>query len=231
MSTYHLSKTQTRGQAAATGFLNQVYLLMTLGLLVTASVAFYLHSNPMLAQSLIKSSLTFYGIIIVQLVAVIFFSQMVNKMKTGPAFALFFVYAALTGVTFGVLSFFYTAQNIGYAFALTAGSFLGLSIVGYTTKKDLGPVRSFCIMGLIGLIIQAVLAMFIPSLRNNTMELVMGAIGVIVFAGLTAYDTQKIKQMAGQSNHKVMAISGAFTLYLDFINLFISILRLMGARR
>ena len=230
MTAYHLTKSHDRSNAA-TGFLNQVYLIMTLGLLLTAIVAYYFHKNPELSQSLIKSSFTFYGIIIVQLAAVLFFSHMVNKMNTGAAFALFFFYAALTGVTFGILSFFYTAQNIGYAFALTAGSFLGLSIVGYTTKKDLSPVRSFCIMGLFGLIIEAVLAMFIPSLRTNTMQLLMGAIGVIVFAGLTAYDTQKIKAMASQSNHKVLAISGAFTLYLDFINLFISILRIFGGAR
>ncbi len=230
MSTQNIAQPQARN-TTATAFLNQVYLFMTLGLLVTAIVAYYFHINPQLTQSLLQSNFTFFGIIIAQLGAVLFFSSMVNKMNTGAAFALFFLYAALTGVTFGILSFFYTAQNIGYAFAITAGSFFGLSVVGYTTKKDLGPIRSFCIMGLIGLIIQSLLALFIPALRNNTMEMVMGAIGVIVFAGLTAYDTQKIKAMANTSNHKVLAISGAFTLYLDFINLFISILRLFGARR
>lgn len=230
MTAYEMSKNSAKS-SLATAFLNRVYLLMTLGLLVTAVVAYYFHSNPQLTQSLVKSSFTFFGIIIVQLAAVLFFSAMVSKMKTSAAYVLFFVYAALTGVTFGILSFVYTAQDISYAFVITAGSFFGLSIIGYTTKKDLGPIRSFCFMGLIGLIILSVMAMFIPSFRSNTMELMMGAIGVIVFAGLTAYDTQKIKEMSVHANHQVFAISGAFTLYLDFINLFISILRLFGDRR
>lgn len=220
---------QRTSSHSVTGFLNKVYLFMTLGLLFTAIIAYYFHSHPLVSQALTHSPVTFYGIIILQIGAVLLFSRTVRTMNTGAAFFLFFLYAALSGVTFGILSFVYTAQNIAYAFAITAGSFFGLSVVGFVTKKDLGPVRSFCIMGLIGLIIESVLAIFIPSLRSNSMELVMGAVGVIVFAGLTAYDTQKIKDMAVYTNHEVAAISGAFTLYLDFINLFISILRLFGA--
>lgn len=217
---------------AATGFMNKVYFFMTLGLLVTAAVAYYFHSHPMFTRGLMKTPMLFYGIIIVQLGAVLFFSRAVQKMNVTTTFVLFFLYSALTGVTFGIVSFIYTAQNIAVAFAITAGSFFMLSVVGYTTKKDLTAVGSFVMMGLWGLIIESILAMFIPSLRSNGMELAMSAIGVIVFAGLTAYDTQRIKAMASYAgNQDVAAVSGAFSLYLDFINLFLFILRFVGGRR
>lgn len=219
-------------QVSTTGFLNKVYLFMTLGLLLTALVAFYFHTHVALSQIILKSSFAFYAIVIVQLGAVFLFSNSVRKMNASSAFLLFFLYSALSGVTFGLVSFMYTTQNIGYAFAITAGSFFGLSLVGYTTKKDLSPIASFCTMGLIGLILISVLALFIPGLRSETMNLVMGAIGVIVFSGLTAYDTQKIKMFAAHTeSQEIAAINGAFMLYLDFINLFLSILRLFGDRR
>lgn len=232
MRPYNTTVTSRNNTYSQSTFMNKVYLFMTLGLLVTAAIAYYFHIHPLLTRSIMASHVAFYGIIIVQLGAVLLFSSMVNKLNARAAFFLFFLYAAITGVTFGILSFVYTAQNIGFAFAITAGSFFGLSLIGYTTKKDLSPIGSFCMMGLIGLVIESILAMFIPSLRGNTMELTMSAIGVLVFSGLTAYHTQKIKDMGAQmQNQEIAAINGAFLLYLDFINLFISILRFFGGNR
>ncbi len=220
-------------RSVASSFMNKVYLFMTLGLLITAAVAYYFHIHPRITIALARSQYLFFGIIIVQLGAVLIFNRVARKLSTGGCTLLFFLFSAITGVTFGILSLVYTAQNFGYAFAITAGSFLGLSLVGYTTKKDLTAVGSFCIMGLWGIIIATVLSFFIPSFRTNGMQLVISAIGVIVFAGLTAYDTQKIKAMATTTGktQEVAAISGAFSLYLDFINLFFFILRLIGGRR
>lgn len=232
MTNFSLGTTSRSYPAAATAFMNRVYLFMTLGLLVTAAVAYFFHVHPLISKFVMSSSLTFYGILIAQLGAVLLFSRTVSRLNTNAAFALFFLYSALSGVTFGILSFIYTGQAISYALAITAGSFLGLSLIGYTTKKDLGPIGSFCTMGLIGLVITSLLALFVPALRGNVANLTMSAIGVIVFAGLTAYDTQRIKAMGAQAGYQdVVAINGAFALYLDFINLFISILRFFGDRK
>jgi len=221
----------TAQTTSLSGFMNKVYLFMTLGLLVTAAIAFYFHQHPWLSQAIMRSHYAFYGIIIAQLGSWFVFSRAVRNLNAPLCFLLFLTYSVLTGLTFGIISFVYTAENIGYAFAITAGSFFGLSLIGYVVKKDLQAVGTFCIMGLWGLIIESILALFIPALRGNTMELTMGAIGVIVFSGLTAYDTQKIKSMAVYApNQEVAAITGAFMLYLDFINLFLSILRLFSRR-
>ena len=213
-------------------FMNKVYLFMTLGLLITAMVAYYLSTQTQIIAALAQSTGLFIGLIALQLGAVFLFSRSVNQTQSKSAILLFILYSALTGVTFGLIGQMYTSASIGYAFTLSAGSFLGLSIVGFTTKKDLSPIASFCIMGLWGLIIGLVISYFVPSLQTQSMNQVFGAIGVIVFAGLTAYDTQRIKNTARQGETTALAaLSGAFMLYLDFINLFISILRLVGDRR
>ena len=213
-------------------FMNKVYLFMTLGLLITAMVAYYLSTQTQIIAALAQSTGLFIGLIALQLGAVLLFSRSVNQTQSKSAILLFILYSALTGVTFGLIGQIYTTASIGYAFTLSAGSFFGLSIVGFTTKKDLSPIASFCIMGLWGLIIGLVISYFVPSLQTQSMNQVFGAIGVIVFAGLTAYDTQRIKNTARQGETSALAaLSGAFMLYLDFINLFISILRLVGDRR
>lgn len=213
-------------------FMNKVYLFMTLGLLITAMVAYTLSTQTQIIAVLAQSTGLFIGLIALQLGAVFLFSRSINQTQSKSAILLFLIYSALTGVTFGLIGQMYTNASIGYAFTLSAGSFLGLSIVGFTTKKDLSPIASFCIMGLWGLIIGVVMSYFVPSLQTQSMNHVFGAIGVIVFAGLTAYDTQRIKNTARHGETSALAaLSGAFMLYLDFINLFISILRLVGDRR
>ena len=213
-------------------FLNKVYLYMSLGLLLTAVVAYYFHIHAAITEAIFRSPSSFFGVIILHLVVSLWCGRSLGRANPTTSFLLFFLYSALSGFTFGVVTLLYPAADVGFAFAVTAGSFFGLSLIGYTTKKDLSPVASFCIMGLWGLIIASLLSFFLPSLQTESMNLVYGALGVIVFAGLTAYNTQKIKNMAmsgdTQENH---AINGAFSLYLDFVNLFFSILRLVGSRR
>ena len=138
------------------------------------------------------------------------------------------------GVTFSVILLAYTKQSIYNAFAVTAGAFFALSAFGYVTKRDLGPLATFLMMGLFGLMILMLLSFFISGLRSSTAQMVISAVGVIVFSGLTAYDTQKIKTLYLQSMDadaatiKKFAINGALNLYLDFINLFLMLLRLFG---
>ena len=216
-------------------FMSSVYLWMVAGIGISGATAYYVASQPHLMAYILQSKGLFFGLIIAQLVAVVALSAWVQKMSFSVAAAVYIGYATLVGLTFSVLLQVYTAQSISNAFFVTAFSFAGLSIFGYTTKRDLGPVGSFCIMGLFGMIGIMILGFFFPSMMSNTMQLTISAVGVIVFAGLTAYDTQRIKamqfQFSGADQAKKGAIYGALVLYLDFINLFLSLLRLMGNRR
>lgn len=221
-------------------FMSYVYGWMMCGILITSLVAYQVASSPQIMASLFKHSFTFWGLVILQLGLVFVLSASITSQRMGAmtTAALYVLYSALTGLTFSVILIVYTQQSIASAFLLAAASFGGLSLFGYVTKRDLGPVASFCMMGLFGLIGASLLAIFIPSLMGNSAQMVMGAIGVIVFSGLTAYDTQKIKALyqmnltgADTVTIKKASIRGALMLYLDFINLFLSILRLMGDRK
>ena len=156
-------------------------------------------------------------------------------MSVVTATTLFLLYSALTGVTFSVIFAIYTTASIQSAFFTTAIGFGGLTAFGYVTKKDLGPVGSFCMMGLFGMIGFSLLSIFFPSMMGGAAGLAYSLIGLLVFAGLTAYDTQKIKMIGRQSHTEEdrgrATILGALTLYLDFINLFMMIMRLSGDRR
>lgn len=179
----------------------------------------------------------FIGLIIAQFAAVMVFSFLNRKLNPAMATLLYLVYTVLVGVTFSIILLAYTKQNIYNAFAVTAGAFFALSAFGYITKRDLGPLGTFVTMGLFGVVILMVLSFFIPGLRSNTAQMVISSLGVIVFAGLTAYDTQKIKNIylhsagANEAQTKKFAINGALSLYLDFINLFLMLLRLFGGGR
>lgn len=220
-------------QANVSAFMNRVYTWMALGLVLSAVSAYYIMSSPALMMGLVQNKMLFFGLIIAQIGVVLWLSFKQATLSVTAARGLYLFYTLLTGITFSVILMSFTAQSVVNTFFVTAASFAGLSLFGYVTKRDLGPVGTFCIMGLWGLIILSVLALFIPGLRSDTMQLFMGAIGVLVFSGLTAYDTQKIKMiyLNSQSNENKQAVFGALTLYLDFINLFLSMLRLMGDRR
>jgi FtsH-binding integral membrane protein len=217
---------QVAAGQAARGFMAGVYRWMTLGLGLTGVVALYLVTNPQLLGQVWNYK---WVLFIAQLGLVIVLSAGASRLSFGTAAALFLGYAALTGVTFGVLFFAYTQASIASAFLITAGSFAALSIYANVTKKDLSGWATFLFMGLVGVVLASVVSLF---WHNGMFNFVIGCAGVVVFAGLTAYDTQKLRNYALQGGGiATLSIVGALTLYLDFINLFLSLLRVFGGRR
>ena len=220
---------------ASAAFMSTVYLWMMVGLTITAVTAGAMASRPEIIIALMSNKLLFIGLIIAQFAMVIGLSAAINRMNVATAATMYALYATLTGITFSTIFLVYTSSSIASAFLLSAFSFAGLSVVGYTTKKDLGPIGSFCMMGLFGMIGMMFLSFFFPSMMSNSMQMTFSAIGILVFAGLTAYDTQRIKAMQFQFGTQEQArkgsIYGALILYLDFINLFLNILRLVGNQR
>jgi uncharacterized protein len=210
-------------------FMASVYRWMTLGLLVTAGVAFYVASTPSVLQVVFGNRMVFWGLVIAQFGLVIALSAAVNKLSAGTAGALFLLYSALTGATISVVLLAYTGASVASAFAVTAGTFLAMSIYGTVTKKDLTSWSSFLFMGLIGVVIASVVNIFTKS---SMLSWVISAAAVVVFTGLTAYDTQRLRRMAmAGSSIAALPVNGALSLYLNFINLFLSILNIFGGRR
>jgi len=222
-------------QLAISQYMSKVYMWMTLGILVTAAVAAYVSTNEQILMTIVQNKILFYGLIFAEFGLVIWLSAGINRMSALTATSMFIFYAAINGATLSIFSLIYTAASIQSAFFTSTAAFAGLSAFGYFTKRDLGPVGSFCTMGVFGLVGFGLLSMFFPSMMSSTASKVYGLVGILVFAGLTAYDTQKIKNMApserdGESYQKG-AIMGALKLYLDFVNLFLFILRMSGDRR
>lgn len=217
-------------------FMTGVYKWMTFGLALTGYIAYSLSQNEQLVMQLVTNQLLFYGMIFAQLGLVVYLSARISKMSATQATIIYLAYAALTGVTFSTIFLVYTKDSIQSVFFLTSFAFAGLSTFGFLTKRDLGPIGTFCHMGLYGIIGFSILSIFFPSMLGGQMGTIFSLVGVVVFAGLTAYDTQKIKNSniigneGTAENHKE-TISGALTLYLDFINLFLMLLRLMGNRK
>lgn len=214
-------------------FLSRVYGWMMLGLLLTAGTALYTVSNEALLQIVFGSKLTFYGLVFAQLGMVVYLSVRVQKMRSATAIGVFLAYSVLTGVTLSSIFLLYTAGSIASTFLTAALMFGAMAAYGYFTKRDLTGVGSFMMMGLVGMVIASLVNLFIGS---ENVSWIVSFIGVIVFTGLTAYDTQKMKAMAyvmTEGNEAAVkgAILGALTLYLDFINLFLSLLRLFGDRK
>lgn len=216
-------------------YMAKVYLWMTIGIVLTAMAAMGIASNEELLYTVVTNKILFYGLIIAEFGLVIWLSAGINKMNSIMATTMFLLYAALNGVTLSIISLVYTQESIASAFFTTAAGFAGLSAWGFVTKRDLGPVGNFCSMGLWGLVGFGLISLFFPSMMEGTASKVYGLVGIVVFAGLTAYDTQVIKSMAPSSRdseaHQKGAIMGALKLYLDFINLFLFILRMTGDRR
>ncbi|MDR3200848.1 MAG: Bax inhibitor-1/YccA family protein [Spirochaetales bacterium] len=215
--------------------LRNVYMWMAAGLALTGIVAYGVATNPRLLQMIFSSRFTFFGIIIAQFVLVMFLSARVMKMSVPAATICFAAYAALTGVTMSSVFIVYTYSSIASTFFITAGTFAGMSVYAVTTRRDLSGLRSYLMMGLIGLIIASVVNIFLAS---ETFNWLVSFAGVILFVALTAYDTQIIKRWnaeAGASADETifvrLSILGALHLYLDFINLFLYLLRIFGKRR
>ena len=216
-------------------FMSRVYFWMMLGLLITGVVAYEAANTPSVVNYLFTHTYIMIGLIILQLGAVIVLSAAINRMSIALATTVYASYTALTGLTFSSIFLVYTAQSIAQVFFITAFAFTGLSLFGYATKRDLGPLGSFCMTGLFGLIGFMLVVMFFPSLQTTAVSLTINTLGILIFAGLTAFDTQKIKQFntpnASAEELRKRTILGALTLYLDFINLFLNLLRLFGERR
>ncbi len=212
-------------------FLRSVYGWMCAGLAITALVAFFVASTPGLAFTLVRTPFLMMGLVIAQLGLVFALSMRVQKMASGTASALFILYSALTGVTMSLILLAYTASSVASTFAIAAGMFGSMALYGTVTSRSLAGWGQFLFMGLIGVVIASIVGMF---WHNDGFQFVLGFIGVIVFTGLAAYDAQRLKAMAlalPSGGTGAYAVVGALTLYLDFVNLFLMLLRLTGDRR
>jgi FtsH-binding integral membrane protein len=235
---------QSRAQAGEVidqglrAYMLKVYNLMALGLAITGVAAFlsfqFAFANGELTafgQAIYASPLR-WVVILAPLAAVFFLSFRINQMSVAAAQTTFWVYSALVGLSLSSIFIIYTGQSIVQTFFVTAASFGALSLYGYTTKRNLSAMGSFLIMGLFGLIIASIVNIFLAS---SAVQFAISAIGVLIFAGLTAYDTQRIKEMYFEADGYDVAgrkaIMGALTLYLDFINLFMFLLQFMGNRK
>jgi len=234
MESARLQRTQTQTQVVVNSFIRSVYNWMSIGLALTGFVAYYVANNETLLRLIVDNQLIFFGLIIGELALVFYLSARIQKMQAGTATSLFILYAALNGATLSVIFMAYTMSSIAATFFICAGTFTACSIYGMVTKRDLTSLGGFMFMGLIGIIIASVVNMFIQS---SGMSMIISYIGVLVFIGLTAYDTQKLKNMAvtqpaGLDGAVIRkgAIIGALSLYLDFINMFLFMLRIFGGR-
>lgn len=210
-------------------FIARVFNWMFLGLGASALSSFIFASNPAFMKVLFTNQVLFWGLAIGLLAMVWYLSANITKMSFQSAAITFFIYALLNGVVLSSIFVIYTASSIMSTFFVAAATFGAMALYGFTTKKDLTGLGSLLFMALIGLIIASVINMF---LHSSMMETIISYAGVLIFVGLTAYDVQKIKEIGQSSNyHPNLAIIGALRLYLDFINLFIHLLRIMGNRR
>jgi uncharacterized protein len=223
--------TSTAAAERVTAFLRAVYGWMFVGLAITAFVAYTIAGSPALIGALVSNHFLFLGLFLAQLGVVFFLSARVDKLAPGTATLLFIVYSALTGVTLSVILLAYTGASIATTFVVTAGMFGALALYGTTTSRSLAGMGQFVFMGLIGLVLASVVGMF---WKNQALEFLISVVGVIVFTGLTAWDAQRLRQMATSIPENKLgsyAILGALSLYLNFINLFLFLLRFMGGRR
>ncbi|HYF63250.1 MAG TPA: Bax inhibitor-1/YccA family protein [Herpetosiphonaceae bacterium] len=215
--------------------LQRVYAWMAGGLTVTGLVALWAASSAFFMDLLYTTPGVMVGLIIAELVVVLALSWGINRMSAGMAIGAFLLYAALNGLTLSLIFMVYTAESIGATFLITAGMFAGISLYGYSTKRDLSSMGSFLFMALIGIILASLANFF---LKSTALYWGITYAAILVFVGLTAYDTQKIKKMSAtldgrgdQTMLQRVVIMGALTLYLDFINLFLYLLRIFGKRR
>ncbi len=213
-------------------YMLKVYNLMAAGLALTGVVALLIASLPQSTLAVMYGTPLKWLIMLAPVALVFFFSFKIESMRASTAQTIFWVYAGLMGASLATVFLVFTGASVARTFFITAAAFAGLSLWGYTTKRDLSAFGTFLIMGLIGLIIASVVNIF---LQSSMLQFVISAAGVLIFAGLTAWDTQKIKEMYWEADgHEVAAkkaIMGALTLYLDFINLFMFMLQFLGVRR
>jgi FtsH-binding integral membrane protein len=226
---------KTRAEVLVSDYVRSVYNWMGIGLAVTGFTAYYVSNSESLLRLVFGNPFLLMVLILAELGLVFAIAGMVNRMSAGTATALFVIYSTLNGVTLSSIFLVYARASIVSTFFICAATFIACSLYGWTTKKDLTSLGGFMMMGLIGIVIASLVNMFV---RSSSMSMIISYIGVFVFVGLTAYDTQKIKNMAMTQPANLDggvirkgAILGALSLYLDFINLFLMILNIFGQRR
>ena len=217
-------------QRYVAGVMRKVYGKMALGLLATAATSYLVFSSQALMSLLFSSPATIWLLFAVELGLVIYLSARIDKLSSGTATALFYAYSILNGVALTPIFLAYTGVSIATTFAITAGTFGAMTIFGYVTRQDLSKIGSYLFMALLGLIVCILVNLFMQS---SMFSLLISCAGVLIFVGLTAWDTQAIKRMCAEADPTMtgkVATMGALTLYLDFINLFIHLLRFFGSR-
>jgi FtsH-binding integral membrane protein len=216
---------------AARTFLARVFGWMTLGLVATAGVSWWVANTPEALQFIFGSKVVFFGLIIAQVAIVLLFGAAARRMPLGGVAALFLAYSALMGATLASVFIVYELGSVVSTFFITAGTFGGMAAFGYITKSDLSKAGAIAGMAVIGLVIAGVVNMF---MKSSTMDMVISFVGVLVFVVLTAWDVQKLKAIGSEATPEESgkyALVGALTLYMDFINLFLFLLRFFGNRR
>ena len=213
--------------------MRKVYLWMTLALVITGFTAYYVANNETVLGAIYTNQILFWGLIIAELGLVIGLSAAINRLSLSVATLMFVLYSLINGATMSFIFLVYTTSSITNVFLITAGTFAAMAVFGYFTKTDLTSMGKILLMALIGVIIATIVNIFTKS---EGLAVILNYVGVLVFVGLTAYDSQKIKQMllmapdTSESSQKI-ALLGALSLYLDFINLFIYLLRIFGSKR
>ena len=229
------NQVEERVQSSALSFpalMSKVYLWMTLALVVTGMTAYYVASSPAILYAIVSNQIAFWGLFIGELVLVFVLSSRIMSLSFVTASLMFVIYSIMNGVFFSFILLAYTEQSIATTFLITAGTFGAMSLFGFVTKRDLSTMGRILFMLLIGLIIATVVNIF---MKAEGLTLILNYAGVVIFVGLTAYDTQSIKQMLQEHGDKEgaekIALLGSLSLYLDFINLFIYLLRFFGESR
>ena len=229
------NQVEERAQSSALSFpalMSKVYLWMTLALVVTGMTAYYVASSPAILYAIVSNQIAFWGLFIGELVLVFVLSSRIMSLSFVTASLMFVIYSIMNGVFFSFILLAYTEQSIATTFLITAGTFGAMSLFGFVTKRDLSTMGHILFILLIGLLIATVVNIF---MKAEGLTLILNYAGVVIFVGLTAYDTQSIKQMLQEHGDKEgaekIALLGSLSLYLDFINLFIYLLRFFGESR
>ena len=209
------------------------YVWMSLSLVITGFTAFGIANNPGLAYTIVTNRLLFWGLVIAEFGLVVAISGAINRLSITTATLLFILYSVINGATLSVIFLAYTLTSIANVFFITAGTFGVMAFLGYTTKKDLTSLGRMMFIGLIGIIIATIVNLFLGS---SMLNMIVSYVGVVIFVGLTAYDSQKIKHMLYEADSmdegaQKLALLGSLTLYLDFINLFLMLLRIFGGNK
>ncbi len=227
--------TREQGLSMSTAFpvlMRKVYVWMTLALVITGATAYGVATSPGILTALYSNQLLFWGLVIAEFALVFGISGAINRLSLATATLMFILYSVINGALLSSIFVIYTTSSIASVFFITAGTFAVMALIGYTTKTDLTSMGKILFMALIGIIIATVVNIF---LKSSGLEMIVSYLGVLIFVGLTAYDSQKIKRMlqmapdASEGSQKI-ALLGALTLYLDFVNLFIYLLRIFGRR-